>query len=320
MNKIIKSALAAMSKHQLDLKNNYEQTRQLQHATRPYTKRISCNMMERLVHLDDHDILTRAFSETGQISPLMIFFHGGGFVTGDFDSYNNVAASIAQETGRKVISVNYRLAPEHKFPAGPEDCYAVTQQIIRHAEEWYQADPNDVILIGDSAGATLSCVVSMMARDRGGLIPKKQILIYPAAWCDFTDDTPFISVLENGADYILTQKQLIDYMELYASSPEDYKNPYFAPLRHTDFSSLPQTLVVTMEFDPLRDEGEELAKRMANDGTEVISVRIKNGIHGLISLPLSFPLTKQIYKYITDFTGMTSFDPNIIKNDYSDIN
>lgn len=303
MNKIIRSALAALSKHDLDLKTNYEQTRQFQHATRPYTKKISCNMMERMIHLGTHDILTRAFSSTGKVTPIMIFFHGGGFVTGDFDSYNNTAAYIAQVTGRKVISVNYRLAPEYKFPAGPEDCYAVTQQIISHAEEWYQADPNDVILIGDSAGGTLSCVVSMMARDRGGFMPAKQILVYPAAWCDFTDDTPFISVLENGADYLLTQKQLIDFMELYAASEEDYKNPYFAPLRHTDFSNLPPTLIVTMQYDPLRDEGEALAKKLADHGTVITSVRIQNGIHGLMSLPPSFPLTKEIYKNIAEFTN-----------------
>jgi len=303
LNKIIRSALSALSKHDIDLKNNYEQTRQFQKTTRPYTKKISCNMMERIIHLEGRDILTRAFSQTGKVSPLMIFFHGGGFVTGDFDSYNNTAAYIAQVTGRKVISVNYRLAPENKFPAGPEDCYAVTQEILKNADVWYQADPNDVILIGDSAGATLSCVVSMMARDRGGLMPSKQILIYPAAWCDFTDETPYISVFENGYDYLLTQKQLIDYMELYSNSPDDYLNPYFAPLRHTDFSNLPSTLIVTMQYDPLRDEGEDLGKKMRAHGTDAKTVRIENGIHGIMSLPPSFPLTKEIYKNILSFIG-----------------
>ncbi len=299
-----------MSKYDIDLKNNYEQTRQFQHATRPYVKKITCNHMDRILHLEGRDLLVRAFSHTGRVEPILIFFHGGGFVTGDFDSYSNICAYLSEELGRKVLSVDYRLAPEHKFPAGPEDCYAAVQEILRHCGDWYQADPAEAILIGDSAGATLSCVVSMMARDRGGILPKKQILIYPAAWCDYGDDAPFPSVRENGADYLLTQKQLIDYMELYASCPEDRENPYFAPLRHTDFSGLPDTLVVTMEYDPLRDEGEALAERLAEHGTRVRAQRIKNGIHGMIALPPSAPLTREIYKYITEFITEVDYVEN----------
>ncbi|MGN1346618.1 MAG: alpha/beta hydrolase [Eubacteriales bacterium] len=310
MNKIIRSALAAMSKHDIDLKNNYEQTRQFQHATRPYIKKITCNCMERILHLEGRDLLLRAFSHTGHVEPILIFFHGGGFVTGDFDSYSNVCASLSQQLGRKVLAVDYRLAPEHKFPAGPEDCYAATQEILKHCEDWYQADPAEAILIGDSAGATLSCVVSMMARDRGGWMPKKQILIYPAAWCDFTDATPFRSVIDNGKDYLLTQKELLDYMELYASKPEDFDHPYFAPLKHTDFTCLPETLVVTMEYDPLRDEGEALAKKLAENGCRVTAHRIKNGIHGLIVLPPSAPLTREIYRSIHEFITDTDYVEN----------
>ena len=305
MNKIIRSALAALSKQDIDLKNNYEQARQFQKTTRPYVKSVVCNMMERVLHLEGRDILLRAFSHTGRVEPIMIFFHGGGFVTGDFDSYSNICANLSKATGRKIISVDYRLAPEHKFPAGPEDCYAAAQEILRHCEDWYQADPADVILIGDSAGATLSCVVSMMARDRGGILPKKQILIYPAAWCDYGDDTPFPSVRENGTEYLLTQKQLIDYMELYASCPEDRENPYFAPLRHTDFSGLPKTLLLPREYDPLRDEGEALGEKMIEAGCDVTMKRMKNGIHGLLSLPMSAPLTRDIFKIITEFVRNT---------------
>ena len=300
MNKIIKSALAALSKQEVDLKTNYEQARQFQKASRPYVKSVVCNMMERVLYLDGREVLTRAFSHTGKVAPSIIFFHGGGFVTGDFDSYNNICANLSKATGRKIISVDYRLAPEHKFPAAPEDCYEAAQQIITHAWDWYQADPDDVILIGDSAGATLSCVVSMMARDRGGRMPAGQVLVYPAAWCDYTDATPYRSVIENGEEYLLTQKQLIDYMELYASTPADCENPYFAPLRHTDFTNLPRTLLLTMEFDPLRDEGEALGAKLKEAGCDVTVKRLENGIHGLLSLPMSAPLTRDIFRWIGD--------------------
>lgn len=307
MNTIVKKALAALSKYDVDLKNHYEETRQFEKATRPYYNRITTNMMERMLTLPpaydqpERTLLTRAFSRDGKIAPLILYFHGGGFVTGDFDSYSHVCAHLAAQTGYKVIAIDYRLAPEHKFPAGPEDCYAAVQTILAHCADWYQADPEDVVVMGDSAGGTLSCVTSMMARDRGGKLPKKQILVYPATWCDYREDTPFASVLENGEEYLLTVKKLQDYMELYRSCDEDYENPYFAPLRHTDFSGLPETLILTMEFDPLRDEGEALARALRDGGTPMTVRRIKNGVHGMLSLPPATPITRQLYKHILAF-------------------
>jgi len=317
MNKIIKAALSALSKYDVDLKNRYEIERRIEHSTRPYYNKINSNVMERIVKLDGRDILTRWYSRDGKIAPLMLFFHGGGFVTGDFDSYNNVCASLAIKTGYNVVSVNYRLAPENKFPAGPEDCYAVSQEVLRRCEDWYQVSADDIVLIGDSAGATLSCVVSMMARDRGGIVPKRQILVYPAALGDYraymdmeeweySEKTPFKSVFDNGTEYMLTIKKLNDYMELYVSDEADYKNPYFALLKNTDYSGMPETLLITMEYDPLRDEGIELGKRLAAAGCDLKTVMIKNGVHGMLSLPPSTPLTRQIYRYIIDFLPLSA--------------
>lgn len=312
MNSILKSALSALSKYDADLQRRYEMERQIEHTTRPYYNKIRCNMMERRIDLPGRSIRTRAFSRDGLIAPLLIFFHGGGFVTGDFDSYSHVCADLAIKTGYKVVSVDYRLAPEHPFPAGPEDCYAVTQEILLHCADWYQSEPERVILIGDSAGATLSFMVSLMARDRGGIQPAAQILVYPAALGDYraymgmeswqySERTPFASVFENGTDYLLTVKKLNDYMALYVSSEADYAHPYFAPLNNADLSGLPRTLLVTMEYDPLRDEGRALAQRMAEAGCDVRSVMIKNGVHGMMSLPAAAPLTRQIYRHIVDF-------------------
>jgi acetyl esterase/lipase len=186
------------------------------------------------------------------------------------------------------------------------------QQILENAMEWYQADPKDTVLIGDSADATLCCVISLMARDRGGLAAQRQILVYPAAFGDYrayregekweySEKTPFASVVENGTDYLLTLKKLKDYMALYTSCEEDYRHPYFAPLNHSDLSGLPQTLLITMEYDPLRDEGRLLAAKMKEAGTPVHSVMIHNGVHGMFSLPPSTPLTRQIYRHIKNF-------------------
>ncbi len=313
---MIQKALAALSQYDVDLKNRYEIERRRERAFRPYYKKFTCNHMERRIRLADRDIMTRCFSRDGKIAPVLLFFHGGGFVTGDFDSYGNVCAGLAAKTGYNVVSVDYRLAPEHPFPAAPEDCYEVTQEIFRHAEEWYQVGAEDITLIGDSAGATLAFTVSAMARDRGAILPRRQILIYPAALGDYrgysgmtrweySEKTPFPSVFSNGADYLLTVKKLNDYMALYAAEEADYSHPYFAPLNGTDFSFMPETLLITMEFDPLRDEGRALGRRMREAGCDIKTVMLKNGVHGMFSLPPSTPLTARIYGHILDFLPMT---------------
>ncbi len=312
MNPMIRRALAALSKYDVDLKNRYQIERRREKRMRPYYNKFICNHMDRLIHLPGRDILTRWYSRDGKPAPLLLFFHGGGFVTGDFDSYNHVCAELAGKTGYNVVSVDYRLAPEHPFPAAPEDCYEVTEEILRHSVDWYQSNPEDTVLIGDSAGAALAFTVSIMARDRGGILPRRQILIYPSALGDYRgyegmtawqygEKTPFASIHENGTEYLLTVKKLNDYMALYAGKEEDYAHPYFAALNNTDFSALPETLLVTMEYDPLRDEGRELGWRMREAGCDIKTAMVKNGIHGMFSLPAATPLTVQIYRHIMNF-------------------
>ena len=140
-----------------------------------------------------------------------------------------------------------------------------------------------------------------MARDRGDFAPQRQILIYPCLNSDYSDDSPYASVRENGRDYLLTQRDMIDYLELYQSSPEDRQNPYFAPLEARDYSNLPRTLVLTGEFDPLRDEGEEYARRIRRAGGWARSRRIADGVHGFLMMPLRYPALKELYEQINDF-------------------
>ncbi len=301
MNNLTRSLLRAISKHEMDLQQEYGTVRRLERLSHPYLKQVIDNHMDRVVHLPDRDILVRTFSRDGAIAPVLLFFHGGGFVIGNFQSYSNVCATLAAQTGWKVVSVDYRLAPEHKFPAGVEDCYAVTQEILRHCEDWFQVSPEQVVLIGDSAGATLASVVSFLSRDRGGILPAGQILIYPAAWGEYGETNPFPSVQENGKDYILTQKKLQDYMELYAATPDDRLDPRFAPLRNEFYGGLPRTLLLTMEFDPLRDEGERLGQCMMRDGTSVKAYRLLNGVHGAFRLPVRQPVTARIFRHIRGF-------------------
>ncbi|NMR85768.1 alpha/beta hydrolase fold domain-containing protein, partial [Vibrio parahaemolyticus] len=124
-------------------------------------------------------------------------------------------------------------------------------------------------LIGDSAGGNLAACVSLLLRDRGEIVPKKQILIYPATNYDHSENSPFKSVVEFGENYILTSKRIQDYMELYVPNPKDRESPYVAPILAKDLSNQPETLIITAEYDPLRDEGEEYGKRLESFGNKV---------------------------------------------------
>lgn len=213
---------------------------------------------------------------------LILFFHGGGWVTESVDSYHHVCQALATQLGSKVVSVEYSLAPENRFPIGAEDCFAAAVGIF---ERIYQMGhlPEDIVLIGDSAGGNLAAVVSLMGRDRGVFQVKRQILLYPATYNDHSPETsPFESIRENGQDYLLTSKRLCEYWELYLS-PDDWYDPYAAPLLEKDLTGQPDTLIITAEHDPLRDEGEAYGKALAEAGNRVVINRLEGAIHGFIS-------------------------------------
>ena len=219
---------------------------------------------------------------------------------GNIDSYDGVCADMAHLTRRMVVSVDYRLAPEYKFPAAPEDCYAVAREIYLN-DSLLGTRPEEIALIGDSAGGNLAAAVSLMARDRGEFLPAKQILIYPATAADHSETSPFPSVHENGTDYLLTSKRVCDYMDLYRSGDEDLHNPYFAPLQAADFRDQPDTLIITAEYCPLRDEAEEYGHRLMKAGNRVMIRRIPDALHGYFSLPARFVQVKRTYEIINRF-------------------
>lgn len=232
--------------------------------------------------------------------PVLLFFHGGGFVTENVETYNKICWNLAQQTEHVVVSVDYRLAPEHRFPIGIEDCYAAAKAIFTD-RSILNVDPKRITLIGDSAGGTITSVLSMMARDRGEFKPERQILIYPCTDNDFSENSIYPSVIENGTDYLLTRKDLIAYMDLYKSSDADFENPYFSPMKEKDLSDMPKTLLITAQYDPLRDEGEAFGKRLLEAGNEVEMHRIDDALHGFFALTTKFFHVKQCIEYINEF-------------------
>lgn len=313
MLELSKRFLKLISINEIDTKKYYRIERKFINLIHRYRflrphDRISNDVLDAP---DGHIIPIRIFyPEARTKSFLLIFFHGGGWVTGDLDSYEKVCLHMAEETGCIVVSVEYRLAPENKFPAAPNDCFFVTELLHKNARK-LGFKSNELVLVGDSAGGNLAAVVSLMARDQGKAFPAKQILFYPATDSDHGPDSPYPSVHENGESYVLTNRRIHDFIDLYRRDAHDMTDPYFAPIHAEDMSHQPDTLIITAEFDPLRDEGVAYGKRLQAAGNRVDVHCIEDALHGFLSNRLLFSKpVAQSYQYINQFLQKESDEKN----------
>jgi len=212
--------------------------------------------------------------------PVLMFFHGGGFVICNLDTHDRLCRSLAKASGCAVVSVDYRLAPEHKYPAAVEDAYAATQYLAEHAAE-FGVDSSRIAVGGDSAGGNLAAVVSLLARDRGGPKLKFQLLIYPLV--DFEDESPSMRQFGQG-DHFLTIEGMDWFKKSYLASADSAREPSASPMNATDFRGLPPAMVITAECDPLRDQGEAYARKLKAAGAQVELKRYEGMIHPFLSL------------------------------------
>jgi acetyl esterase/lipase len=209
--------------------------------------------------------------------PALVYCHGGGWVTGSIATHEPICRALAHGAGCAVVSVDYRLAPEHKFPAAVEDCYAVTRWLADNGAA-LGIDPARLAVGGDSAGGTLATVVALWARDRGGPALACQLLIYPIT--DYMPDLP--SRLKNG--YFLSNADVAWAWKHYLTSAAEAADPSAAPLRAADLTGLPPAIILTAEFDPLHDEGNLYADRLRAAGVPTVLARYDGMIHGFVSL------------------------------------
>jgi acetyl esterase len=210
--------------------------------------------------------------------PVIAFFHGGGFVIGDLDTHDNMARNITRGCNAVVVSVDYRLAPEAPFPAAAHDAVAAARWIGEHAAE-LEGDGR-LAVAGDSAGGNLSAVVAQQLRDSGGPQVVGQLLIYPAV--DAAGEYP--SRAENGKGYMLETETMEWFFGHYSPDPASHTDPMLSPLLHGSLAGLPPAVVVTAEFDPLRDEGEAYAKALEAAGVAVQVQRFDGMIHGFFDM------------------------------------
>jgi acetyl esterase len=243
------------------------------------------SIVDTTVPVNGGEIPVRIFTPPGDTPlPLHVYLHGGGFWLGTIDQFEATCRATAAGAGCIVVSVGYRLAPEHAFPTAAEDCYAAVAWVVDHADD-LGGDAARLSIGGASAGGNLAAVVSLMARDRGGPPLVVQVLDIPVT--DLTMSQP--SIDENGEGYLLTKKAMTDYAGYYVPDPAQRRHPYASPLFADDLSGLPPAVVLTMEHDPLRDEGEAYADRLRAAGVPVTHRRFDGQFHGSVAMATLVP-------------------------------
>ncbi len=235
---------------------------------------------DRVIPGPGGDIPIRIYTPDSPSGGAILYFHGGGWVICNLDTHDAPARALAKLSGATLISVDYRLAPEAKYPAAADDCYAATQWVSEHGGD-LGIDPSRIAVSGDSAGGNLAAVVAQLARDRGGPAIAFQALIYPVTDLDFTTR----SYAEHGSSGdLLSTADMRWYWDHYLESPEQAQEQYAAPLRADDLGGLPPALVITAEYDVLCDEGEAYARRLWAAGVPTRLTRYDGVIHGFFNM------------------------------------
>ena len=225
------------------------------------------------IELKGRALKARMYSN-GKSKSALVYYHGGGFLFGDIETYDNFCRFLAEESGVKIISVEYRLAPENKFPDAINDAYDSFHYISENRGKF--GIEGKLGVGGDSAGANLSAALCLKSKDMKAEMPAAQILFYPS----LAPDNFSRSFMEYGNDYVLTEKMIRYFGSLYSRTMEDLIDPYFSPLVADDLSGLPPAIVISNEYDPLRDPEESYVKKLRQAGISALGIRGIGMIHG----------------------------------------
>jgi acetyl esterase len=268
--------------HQLTPKDARQMFRETRPASTPPAPQIGA-VRELMAEGSAGPIPLRLYRPAGLADsrrlPVLVYFHGGGWVIGDLETHDVLCRQLTAEAGVSVVAVDYRLAPEHKYPAAVDDAWAATRWIVAHAAE-LGIDAERVAVGGDSAGGNLAAVVALLARDAGAPRIALQLLIYPVT--DLASESQSYAELAEG--YMLTRESMRWFRANYLAKEEDAADWRVSPLRAPSLSGLAPALVITAGYDPLRDEGEAYARRMREAGVTVDAVCFGGMIHGFVPM------------------------------------
>ena len=223
--------------------------------------------------------------------PCLIYMHGGGWIIGDLDSHDGVCVDIALDGDCQVISLDYGLSPENKFPKALYQCHEIFSEVFQNADA-FNIDKNRLSIGGDSAGGNLALSTTLLMMKNGGPIPLYQFLIYPCIDKDFDS----YSYIKHSEAPFLTKKMMLWFFDTYLNGPEDYSNPSVFPILEKNFSGMPKTVLLNAELDPLATEGRKLAKRLIDDGVPVFHNEAQSLIHGFIRCRDQSPKGMKIFK------------------------
>jgi len=253
---------------------------------------------EQVATADGDHIMVRVLVPAGHITALVVYYHGGGWVIGSIETHDHLARVLANRLQAAIVSVDYRLAPEHRFPTAVEDSWAALLWADERITE-IAGGPVPLVVMGDSAGGNLAAVVARRARDAGAPQLANQVLVYPVTDADF--DTA--SSLDPENQLLLTRDAMIWFWDHYAPDLADRKHPDASPLQAADLSGLAPAIVLTAEHDPLRDEGEAYAERLGQAGVPVVHRRFAGQMHAFFTLIGVLPGSAEGVDYVADHLG-----------------
>jgi len=301
MNEVLKKIIQKISHRDINVKKNYKLLRFLQNVVSPSFLNRD-DYRDVVVCINNRNIKCRVFEPKNNSKKLkaIIFIHGGGWATGSISTYTKICMDLSKKTHRMIIAIDYRLAPEYPYPAGFDDCYDVTKFIMDNLDK-IGLSKNDICLIGDSAGGNLVAAIVNKSKNTKDFEIKQQVLLYPSLQMNYSSTTKYKSVIENGKDYLLTRKQLQDYVDLYLIDKSKINDIYVSPLNKKLFFRYPKTMVITADNDPLRDEGKSYAKKLKLFFNKVTYYNFKGAMHGFLSYSMGKKYKEETFEKIVKF-------------------
>jgi len=292
MDPRLRSLLEIINRRKIDFSTiSVEELRQFEPLSTPATQVPGVRIEDCYLPRDEEKVPLRMYTPENPGNGLIIYFHGGGYVLGSIESGEDICRRMAGLTSNRVLSLGYRLAPEYKFPVPQEDAYSCYLYAVEHAAK-LGIDNSRIALTGESSGGTLAISTCLMANDRHVPQPRFILSFYPAVSPDFSSESSrFYS-----KGYFLTKEAIEFFSKQVLRTKEDVFHPYFSPLLAENISGLPETMIVTAEFDPLRDGGEALVARLQEAGIRASGIRVQGMIHGFLGFRHFLPTAENIFQ------------------------